>query len=116
MTRNQDAIRRLYKVTHDNAGNLPPMPGIFPDKMAPVIRNSDDGLELAMLRWGMPSSSQAILKKANERAAKLEAEGKTVDFLNLLRMEPDKGTTDIRNTASRHWKRWFNAQTIPSPL
>jgi hypothetical protein len=30
-----------------------------------------------------------------------------VDFDELLRMEPDSGTTNIRNTASSHWKRWL---------
>jgi putative SOS response-associated peptidase YedK len=34
-------------------GNLPPMPGVFPDYSAPVIRNTDTGRELAMMRWGM---------------------------------------------------------------
>ncbi len=63
------------------------MPGIFPDKMAPVVRNADGGRELAMLRWGMPSSSQAILKKAKTRAEKLESKGKQVDFKELRRME-----------------------------
>jgi hypothetical protein len=27
----QAAIRDLFKVTRDSAGNLPPMPGVFPD-------------------------------------------------------------------------------------
>jgi putative SOS response-associated peptidase YedK len=35
-------------------GNLPPMPGVFPDYPASVIRNTDNGTELAMMRWGMP--------------------------------------------------------------
>jgi putative SOS response-associated peptidase YedK len=31
------------------------MTGVFPDYPAPVIRNTDaDGVELAMMRWGMP--------------------------------------------------------------
>jgi hypothetical protein len=32
-----------------------------------------------------------------KRAQKLEAKGKPVDFNELLRMEPDSGTTNIRN-------------------
>jgi putative SOS response-associated peptidase YedK len=51
MTKNQAAIRNLFKVDHDITGNLPPMPAIFPDKMAPIVRNSADGRESAMLRW-----------------------------------------------------------------
>jgi putative SOS response-associated peptidase YedK len=70
MTKNQAAIRNLFKVDRDITGNLPPMPGIFPDKMAPIVRNGTDGRELAMLRWGMPSSSAALFKKAKTRAGK----------------------------------------------
>ena len=39
ITTNQDAIRRLFGVTVDSTGNLPPMPGVFPDYEAPVVRN-----------------------------------------------------------------------------
>ncbi|MDR6660820.1 putative SOS response-associated peptidase YedK [Tardiphaga robiniae] len=110
MTKNQAAIRNLFKVDHDITGNLPPMPGIFPDKMAPIVRNSADGRELAMLRWGMPSSSDALFKKAKARAEKLEAKGKAVDFKELLRKEPDKGTTNIRRLSSKHWTRWVGIE------
>ena len=42
-----------------------------------------------------------------KRAQKLEAKGKPVDFKELLRVEPDSGTTNIRNVSSAHWKRWL---------
>ncbi len=29
----------------------------------------------------------------------------------LLRMEPDGGTTNVRNTASAHWKRWLGVES-----
>lgn len=100
----QAAIREAARAMRDLAGNLPAMPGIFPDYEAPIVRTGADGVrELAMCRWGMPSSSKAILDAATKRAAKLEAKGQAVDFKQLLQMEPDKGTTNIRNTASRHW-------------
>ena len=38
VTTNQAAIRDLFRVTKDSAGNLPPMPAIFPDGVAPVVR------------------------------------------------------------------------------
>lgn len=107
MTRGQDAIRQLFKISKDTTGNLPSFPGIFPDREAPVIRQNEGGRELLMMRWGMPSSSQAIFQAAKRRAAKLEAKGKLVDFQQLLLMEPDKGTTNVRNTNSKHWKRWL---------
>ena len=110
MTTNQEAIRHLFGVERDLTGNLPPMPGIFPDYSAPIIRKAEaDGVrELAMARWGMPSSSKAIFDAASKRADKLRAKGKPVDFDELLRMEPDKGTTNVRNTTSRHWRPWLD--------
>jgi len=67
-------------------------------------------VELGIVRWGMPSSKKALLDAASARADKLRAKGKDVDFDQLLRMEPDSGTTNIRNTSSSHWKRWLGPE------
>ena len=40
MTTNQEAIRALFRVVNRYVGNLPPMPGVFPDYPAPVVRNT----------------------------------------------------------------------------
>jgi putative SOS response-associated peptidase YedK len=107
----QQAIVALTKAMRDETGNLPPLPGIFPDYQAPVVRNAPDGVrELAMLRWGMPSSQKAQLDATSRRAGKLRAKGMDVNFEKLLRMEPDGGTTNIRNTNSEHWKRWIGVE------
>lgn len=83
MIRNQDAIRRLFKVEHDRTGNLPPLPGIFPDYEAPIVRNAaNGGRELVTARWGMPSP-------------------------------PAFGgapVTNIRNTKSPHWRAWLKVE------
>jgi putative SOS response-associated peptidase YedK len=54
VTSSQEAIRRWFAVRHDRAGNLPSLPGVYPDSMAPVVRATPDGRELLMLRWGFP--------------------------------------------------------------
>jgi putative SOS response-associated peptidase YedK len=74
------------------------------------VRNAPDGRELVMARWGMPSSQLALMQATKKRAAKLEAKGKPVDFMELLRMEPDSGTTNIRNVSSKHWKPWLGVE------
>jgi putative SOS response-associated peptidase YedK len=85
MTKSQAAIREAARAMRDEAGNLPPLPGIFPDHAAPIVRTGADGVrELAMARWGMPSPAFAL-------------EGRKVD----------KGVTNIRNTQSPHWRRWL---------
>lgn len=107
-TSNVQAIIDLVRATRNLAGNLPPQPGIFPDYAAPIVRTAEDGVrELAMARWGMPSSQLALMQSAKKRAQKLEAKGQPFDFKELLRLEPDAGTTNIRNTTSKHWQRWL---------
>jgi len=87
LTKGQQAIIQLASVLGDRTGNLPPMPGIFPDYPAPIVRNGADGRELALARWGMPSP-QFVLK------------GRTVD----------PGVTNVRNVASPHWRRWLGTE------
>jgi putative SOS response-associated peptidase YedK len=87
LTKGQQAIIALARAMNDRTGNLPPMPGIFPDYAAPIVREAADGRELVLARWGMPSPAFAL-------------EGKSVD----------KGVTNIRNTASPHWRRWLKPE------
>jgi putative SOS response-associated peptidase YedK len=82
ITKNQDAIRRLFGVTLDHAGNLPSMPGVFPDYEAPVIRNLDGGRELLRMRWGMPPPPKF----------------------------GGPPVTNIRNTSSPHWRGWLKPE------
>lgn len=101
-------VAALVRALTDRNNNQPPTPGVFPDYAAPVVVRDETGArELRDMRWGMPSSKKALMDAASKRADKLRAKGGTVDFNELLRMEPDKGTTNIRNTASRHWQPWL---------
>ena len=86
-TKGPAAIREIAKAMTDSTGNQPPLPGIYPDKMAPVVRNSKEGRELAMLRWGMPSPAFALKNK-----------------------KTDRGVTNVRNTKSPHWRRWLGVE------
>ncbi|KQT62563.1 MULTISPECIES: SOS response-associated peptidase [unclassified Aureimonas] len=87
LTKGQAAILEFTRAAIDRTGNLPPLPGIFPDTAAPVVRNVEAGRELTMMRWGMPSPQFAL-------------EGKKVDG----------GVTNIRNTKSPHWRRWLGLE------
>ncbi len=108
MRKGQAEISRLARVTLERVGNLPPLPGIFPDYEAPIVRHGGEGTrELVKARWGLPTSKDALFKATGARADKLRAKGRVIDdeaFTELLRLEPDKGTTNVRNTQSRHWK------------
>jgi putative SOS response-associated peptidase YedK len=56
VTKPQQAIRDLARAMVDTSGNLPALPAVFPDQMAPVVmtRPSDGQRELLMMRWGFP--------------------------------------------------------------
>lgn len=76
----QALIRERMEIEHDRAGNLPPLPGIFPDQMAPVVRMQDGARELAMMRWGFPSP---------------------------VNKGPQHPVTNVRNVKSSYWKPWL---------
>ena len=42
LTATPEEIRRRFEVSTDRTGNLPMLPGIFPDQRAPVVRTTDD--------------------------------------------------------------------------
>lgn len=110
VTKGPQAILDFTRAMVNHAGNLQPG-NIWPDRMGPIVRNGADGRrELALARWGLPSSQFALMQAAKKRAAKLEAKGQPVDFAELLKMEPDRGTTNVRNTDSKHWKRWLGVE------
>ena len=81
--------RNLFRVVNRYVGNAP-MPGVFPDYPAPVIRNTDTGRELSMMRWGMPPPSRT----------------------------GGPPVTNIRNTSSPHWRAWLSTENrclVPVP-
>ena len=82
LNRPQDEIRRWFDVSHDSAGNLPPLPGIFPDQMAPVVLAGKEGRELTMMRWGIPGP---------------KAYG-------------EHPVTNVRNVKSPHWRPWLKPE------
>jgi putative SOS response-associated peptidase YedK len=83
-TKAQEAMRSLFDGIDDRLGNLPPLPEIYPDMAAPIVRHGAAGLELVMGRWGMPTPPQVL---AGRKA--------------------DRGVTNVRNTGSPHWRGWL---------
>ena len=82
ITTNQAAIIALFRVMNQYVGNLPPMPGVFPDYPAPVVRNAAGEREIVMMRWGMPPPPRA----------------------------GGYPVTNIRNTSSPHWRAWLKPE------
>ena len=75
----------MFSELFDLTGNLPAMPGVYPDYRAPIIRKGTNGKrEMVLARWGMPSPQNIQFEATKKRAAKLEAKGMSVDFKLLL--------------------------------
>ena len=59
---------------------MPPLPGIFPDMLAPVVRAARDGdRALEMMRWGFPPPPS----------------------------DGPQPVTNVRNTKSGYWRGWL---------
>lgn len=106
---NVEAIRAFVgdmEVDLAAIGNMAPQTGVYPDYLAPIVRNFSDRRQLTRVRWGMPSSSAALFEAAKKRAQKIQTkQGRELtaeEFKALLALEPDSGTTNVRNTTSRH--------------
>jgi putative SOS response-associated peptidase YedK len=82
ITTNQEAIIRLFRVMNRYVGNLPPMPGVFPDYPAPVVRKSGAEREMVMMRLGVPPPPKF----------------------------GGAPVTNIRNTSSAHWRGWLKPE------
>ncbi|MBB4444092.1 MULTISPECIES: hypothetical protein [Rhizobium] len=63
---NQEAIRAITSAMIDSTGNMEPLQEVWPDYMAPIVRNTPAGRELANVRWGLPSSSQGLEPETSE--------------------------------------------------
>ncbi|MFN4040201.1 MAG: SOS response-associated peptidase family protein [Brevundimonas sp.] len=100
------AILDLANAMRSDVGNLAPG-DVYPDYAAPIVRWEGGERVLTSARWGLPSSKKALFDAATKRADKLRGKGKEVDFPKMLEMEPDSGTTNVRNTASSHWRPWL---------
>lgn len=83
-TKPQDAARKLAKVARDITGNMPPLPAIFPNSRAPVVRTAPDGVcAMLMMRWGFPPPNIPGSKPRNP-------------YL-----------TNVRKTDSRYWQPYL---------
>lgn len=79
----QAEIRASFGVSVDRVGNLPPLPGIFPDQRAPIVRAAEDGQRaMEMFRWGIPGPKQF----------------------------GEHPVTNVRNVKSPHWRPWLKPE------
>jgi putative SOS response-associated peptidase YedK len=76
LVKGQGEIIALVKAVKDSAGNVQPLQNIYPDGVAPVVRQVDGKRELIKMRWGIPGPA----------------------------IFGGKPITNVRNTESKYWK------------
>lgn len=81
MTKSREALTAYVRAMRDRTGNQPPLPDIFPDQLAPVVRTAKDGVrEVVTMRWGFPPPSTASKRPV----------------------------TNVRNLNSSYWRNWLD--------
>lgn len=88
ITTSREALRRIGKALSDTLGNLPELPGVYPDYFAPIIRAAGPEREAVLARWGMPSLKDEPTEKVN------------------------KGTTNIRHPWYADWKGYLGNRCL----
>lgn len=80
MTKSREALVAITRSMRDQTGNQPPLPAIFPDQLAPVVRTGEDGArEVLNMRWGFPPPPGAGARPV----------------------------TNVRNLNSSYWRAWM---------
>lgn len=81
MTKSREALTAYVRAMRDRTGNQPPLPDVFPDQLAPVVRTAKDGVrEVVTMRWGFPPPSTASKRPV----------------------------TNVRNLNSSYWRNWLD--------
>lgn len=87
VTTNREAMRRVAQAFNDSIGNMPELPGIYPDYYAPIFRIDRRGdREIVLARWGLPSLKDEPTEK------------------------PNRGTTNIRHPWFTDWKGYLGVE------
>ena len=74
MTRNREAIIRLFRVGDNRAAAFEPFQAVFPGHTAPIVRQAEDGeRELIVASWGfvLPQKGKAAKRITNARNDKV---------------------------------------------
>ena len=70
LNKNKDSVAKMFGVGHNRTLDVPLFPGIFPNYVAPVVRQAADGdRELVNMNWGfvLPQPGRAPRRVTNVR-------------------------------------------------
>lgn len=120
ITAAREAMLRMFRVGHNRAASVAPLPAIFPGHVAPVVRLADDGeRELTTMSWGfvLPMDGRAPRRVTNTRDDKLQSRFWRSSFERRRCLVPASSFCephDDRRPATWHW--FALAGEEPRPL
>jgi hypothetical protein len=112
ITTNQAAIIALFRVVNRYVGNLPPMPGVFPDYPAPVVRNVGLAAWWLALRPFGRRGARTMVSGARWSPAQRAGDGRTIR--SAAAWPRDRWWQRSRCRCGRTWRsgRAMNGETM----
>jgi putative SOS response-associated peptidase YedK len=110
MTRNREAILRLFRVSHNRAAAYEPRDAVFPGYQAPVVRKAADGeRELAVLNWGfvLLQKDKAPKRVTNIRDDKAQSKFWKPSFEQRRCLVPASSYCEPKGEKPATW-HWFS--------
>ena len=87
VTTNREAIRRISQALNDSIGNMPELPGIYPDYLAPIVKLDQLGRrEVVLARWGLVSLKDGPA---------VEKPNRGTTWLNTSFLRPRSGCSEL---------------------
>ena len=110
MTRNREAILRLFRVSHNRAAAYEARDAIFPGYQAPIVRKTADGeRELVVLNWGfvLLQKDKAPKRVTNIRDDKAQSKFWRTSFEQRRCLVPASSYREPKGEKPATWN-WFS--------
>ena len=110
MTRNREAILRLFRISDNRAAAYEPQSAIFPGYQAPVVRKAADGeRELVVLNWGfvLLQNDRAPKRVTNMRDDKAQTKFWRPSFEQRRCLVPASSYCEPKGEKPAMW-HWFS--------
>ena len=103
LTKSQDAIRQWVQAMEDSTGNMPPLPGIYPDYAAPIVRNGTAGRALAMAPITSMRRTCFLTRVPSESTNRIDVPGRPLEISRSTERRVPRPARPTRGSPSRPW-------------
>ncbi len=101
LNKNKNTVATMFRVPHNRTVHIDPLPGIFPNYTAPVVRHAADGeREMALMSWGFPLAASRQSAAAGHQCARRQDPDQLI-LATLIRATPLPGASHLILRAQR---------------